>query len=369
MATVDRLADPAGLSHARRTVRQVADSTRQIMYRAGDSRSNRILRLALLKVWERCHWCSEPRQYSEVEIDHLIPRAGSPKERDLLIEELVGPAYVEGYNLDAPRNLAPICKVRCNREKSNNIYEGTRLLETLRRAAKEVPNVEQFVRRYWAAGKFADALATAVEGDLADDRNLDALTDFAPLLDARIRLIDFTTNEEVVDPMADDPRAVTLKLDRKGRQVRDVLEVLTGRDFDEAILEPIRTVRHEITERLLADITAQVRDAGHPYPDVAWPTARIDLNCTELRYLVDEEQFKMVGAFDADGTAEASVMAADGDGLETLQREASGHGTFGVMFWFERKVIESGDLAYLEWNDGPDPAGWPALPSEKWSGC
>lgn len=35
------------------------------------------------------------------------------------------------------------------------------------------------------------------------------------------------------------------------------------------------------------------------------------LHVTSLRYSVDDEQFELVGTFDADGVAEAAVMGAD----------------------------------------------------------
>ncbi|MEU1526110.1 hypothetical protein ABZ413_28340 [Nocardia rhamnosiphila] len=54
-----------------------------------------------------------------------------------------------------------------------------------------------------------------------------------------------------------------------------------------------------------------MEDAGHLYPEVAPPTVRMALHVTSLRYSVDDEQFELVGTFDADGVAEAAVMGAD----------------------------------------------------------
>ncbi|WP_194834865.1 HNH endonuclease [Nocardia sp. XZ_19_369] len=334
----------------------MATASAPILYRKNDSKSNKILRLALLNAWgATCYWCGQPRQFSQVEIDHVIPRSLSKAKQDQLVEQLLGPAAVRGYEVDAPYNLGPICPSPCNREKSASLYSAPRFVDILKRTKKKVSQVENFIEKYKAAGRAAEALALVVSADLSDSSFSDALVEFAPLLDSRLRVVDFTTTDEIYDPGADAPELVAVTLDRTGRRVRDVLETLSGQDIDEALAEPIRTVRGAISDRLLGDLTSQVQDAGHFYPEVAPPTTRMALDVTNLRYTVEDEQFEMVGTFDADGVAEAAVMGANGEGLDYLQREAEGHGTFAVRFWCTRGTVESDDFVGLEWNDGPSP--------------
>ncbi|MEK0126625.1 hypothetical protein, partial [Bordetella pertussis] len=83
-----------------------------------------------------------------------------------------------------------------------------------------------------------------------------------------------------------------------GRRVRDTVEVLTGLDFDEAIEEPIHNLKNEIIDRLRSDILATL-DTRYADPEVSL-TPRINVEITDLRYIVAEQQFKMAGTYDAE---------------------------------------------------------------------
>ncbi|MBF6427523.1 hypothetical protein IU440_22820 [Nocardia cyriacigeorgica] len=128
-----------------------------------------------------------------------------------------------------------------------------------------------------------------------------------------------------------------------------MMAVLTGEEPEDVLTTPALTVKAEISNGLVADVAAQAKCAGYVYPDIAPPTARIDLTITELRYRADDEQFKMSGTFDADGSSQAAVTGVDGDGLDYLQYDAAGQGTFGVLFGFNRGELEADGLVHLTW--------------------
>ncbi|MEV6361368.1 HNH endonuclease [Nocardia asteroides] len=337
----------------------MATASHSFRYNPSDPESNMIVRIALMDAWnERCYWCKTKRQISDVQIDHIIPRdlKKKPQQKDALVERLLGPDAVPGYELDALYNLGPICPTPCNGDKSNHLYDAPILMEVLRRAAAKVPQVASFIQSYKVPTIVQKALAAVVVADLEDDRCIEALTQFAPLLASRLERIDFSTTEEIFDPTADEPELVAITMDRLGRRARDVLEVLSGQGIDGALAEPIRAVKRAIADRLLSDITSQVVEAGHLYPDVSPATTRMSMELNALRYNVDDDQFEMLGTFDADGVAEAAVMGADGDGLQYLQRESDGHGTFEVRFWCTHGAVESDDVVELGWNEGCSPA-------------
>ncbi|MFD4444406.1 HNH endonuclease [Nocardia sp. NPDC058519] len=328
----------------------MATPTTAMRYRSGDTEWNALLRLALLQVWnERCYWCKTKRDFGDVDIDHVIPRSLTEAERNQRVEQLLGVDAVPGFDVDALHNLAPICHSPCNGEKTDHVYDAPRYLEILQRVKAKVPEVQKFIRSFEASGRVGKALVAVMRTDLEDSRSLKALTEFAPLLDTRLRRIEFTTIDEFEDPTTDVREITVVELDQAGRRVRDMMAVLVGEDPDDVLTTPVLTVKQEISEHLLSDIRSQVDNAGHMYPEIAPPSTRIDLTITELLYIVDDEQFKMVGTFDADGSSHAAVMGADGDGLDYLQYDAAGQGTFRVLFGFNRGGLESDGLVYLKW--------------------
>ncbi|WP_146088926.1 HNH endonuclease [Nocardia cyriacigeorgica] len=322
----------------------------EIRYRPADPEWNALIRLALLHAWsERCYWCKTKRQFSEVEIDHVIPRSLTKAQQDQLVEQLLGTDAVPGFDVDAVTNLAPSCRNPCNSEKSAHVYDAPRYVEVLQRVIAKAPDVRKFVRSYEASGRVGQALVAVMRTDLDDSRSLDALVEFAPLLDSRLRSIEFSTTDEFEDPMSDVREVMVVTLDKEGRRVRDMMAVLTGEEPEDVLTTPALTVKAEISNGLVADVAAQAKCAGYAYPDIAPPTARIDLTITELRYRADDEQFKMSGTFDADGSSQAAVMGVDGDGLDYLQYDAAGRGTFGVLFGFNRGELEADGLVHLTW--------------------
>jgi 5-methylcytosine-specific restriction endonuclease McrA len=99
-------------------------------YQPDKPADNRILRLALLQAWGyACYWCRRPRDFADVEIDHIIPKkTDQDLVDDVLLRQCLTPKdqAVEFH----VHNLAPICG-KCNKEKADALLAGARRFMTL----------------------------------------------------------------------------------------------------------------------------------------------------------------------------------------------------------------------------------------------
>jgi 5-methylcytosine-specific restriction endonuclease McrA len=74
-----------------------------------------------------------------MEIDHLVPRKYrfDSKALDDLLNDCLSPEEIAlGFDIDAPRNLAPICR-ECNNDKRDESFEGVPKFTRLLRKARE----------------------------------------------------------------------------------------------------------------------------------------------------------------------------------------------------------------------------------------
>lgn len=97
----------------------------EFRYRHGGD--NAILKLALFDSYRtKCYWCGKPQSdFAAVQIDHIVPSSTEASELGKWVPE----NRREGYDLDAPYNLAPICGP-CNLKKSNHDVSGFPVVST-----------------------------------------------------------------------------------------------------------------------------------------------------------------------------------------------------------------------------------------------
>ncbi|MFI7167360.1 HNH endonuclease [Rhodococcus erythropolis] len=300
----------------------------------GDSDKDGILRMALLNAWAgRCYQCGKLLDFSDAQIDHVIPTSHSESEREALLADLRDRSDPDVYDFDlnAPANLAPICR-KCNLEKSNSFRWSPRFETVFHKVRAKAEKVEAGVRSLKGERAVAKAIAAFLSADLGDPRAVLALTAFAPVIDARIRLLDYTMDVEHFDPFADESDQVSLKISEQGRRTIIVLEEISGVGFDNALLQPIRATKAKINKRLKDAIEAQITNEGHAASDAGTPTSRIDMEADVLRYDKDAEVFELAGTFEAKGTAVVSVASSDGSEIDTIQRDASTSGRFSIQF-------------------------------------
>jgi hypothetical protein len=97
---------------------------------------------ALWKVHgEKCFHCKEPKSFSEITVDHLIPSslAGNPEKLATVTAELGLP---DAFNLECYENLAPSCRL-CNENKGDLILPAGLLGILLARIAKRLPSLQK----------------------------------------------------------------------------------------------------------------------------------------------------------------------------------------------------------------------------------
>ena len=142
------------------SVRDVGDEVR---YRHGNTAENLILRSALWRAWGyRCYWCSDPQDLLQVDIDHMIPRSVRGPQLKAIVEDVLNSEIrPRPFNIDAPHNLAPICR-RCNGEKTNaNFITTPRFMSLLRRAVSLERGVVDAVRKFRKRNAFTESMMTS----------------------------------------------------------------------------------------------------------------------------------------------------------------------------------------------------------------
>ncbi|MDW5593407.1 HNH endonuclease [Conexibacter stalactiti] len=132
-------------------------------------------RLALFLAWsEQCAWCRRPIFFSEMEVEHVIPKSLQGQDlRDALTLHALG----ENYDLNALENLVPSCGP-CNSGKGKRLAPATPAISLILTTAQErAPSIRA------AAARFAtrQAIEKAVEVVLA---NADPVLDQAALIAA-----------------------------------------------------------------------------------------------------------------------------------------------------------------------------------------
>lgn len=116
---------------------------------------NRLLLHAMVQAWGgKCYCRRTPKTFRDLQIDHIIlpnPRGGA----------------VQGFDVDAAENLAPICGPR-NQKKGNGEFEDAPRVDAMRRAAvSHAPAVERNLARFHKNDAVVRALLAVTAADLA----------------------------------------------------------------------------------------------------------------------------------------------------------------------------------------------------------
>jgi len=298
--------------------------------------NNKVLRHVLRLVWDRqCYWCRNVKDYLDLEIDHILPQDSGDAERERLQREFKLP---KNYDIHALCNLAPICS-DCNKvKKGADLTEIPAVATRLRLAQARAETVEKRVRSFGRASKLGEALLLAAEVDLSEADTRATFEEGAPAIVQRLAELgegraDYLTHREVTVEARDERHSFFLTLNGQGRAAVGVLEQITGADLDEVLAEPIEDLFRQ-AEAATADAFRE-HDEGMGAPDVGsvsidWPTIAIDV----LRYSASgpgQIEFEFEGSFEGSATGSIARDAADGDGLEDVQGDA----TFSCRFRFD----------------------------------
>jgi hypothetical protein len=145
---------------------------------------NKLQRLALLQAWgEQCAWCGRPIFFTEMEVEHIIPKS---LKGEKLAHALELHALAEHYDVNSLENLVPSCGP-CNTGKGKRLAPTTPavslLLDTAcERAASIASTAAELAKKAKVEKAAAVVLASAEE--VADEAALRAA---AEVLNAELR--------------------------------------------------------------------------------------------------------------------------------------------------------------------------------------
>ncbi|MGR6978224.1 HNH endonuclease [Mycobacteroides abscessus] len=308
---------------------------------SSDPTKNAILRAALFEAWKfRCYFCDNRFDVAVIEIDHIIPSSyrHNTSRLDEVLRDCLSPQEVElGFDIDAPHNLAPICR-KCNKDKSNDTFEAVPVFtRRLRKARNLESRVEKLVSAFGDRTKLAQALLdVAALAELDDPKAEETLMEFGPLMVNRLRVVAPDVLEAPSDypfdhANGDEMHHIIVTLNEAGRRARVILEDVYSCDFDESIFYPVGAVMGAINAQLVSSMESYLASGGEWYPDVGEPRGRIVVEVEELVYQ-PPKGFEIGGKFEADGSSLASIHANNDSGTAEVQVDATATGAFSLYF-------------------------------------
>ncbi|MEB3072081.1 HNH endonuclease [[Mycobacterium] vasticus] len=333
---------------------------------SSDSARNGILRAALFDAWDRrCYFCRRWYDVAVMEIDHLIPRSyrqNSKRLKKTLLECLPVELAELPFDIDAPHNLAPICR-DCNNDKRDDSFEGsmkfTRLLE---KARKREPEVVKLFRAFEDKHDLAKALLTVTVAEIADSKAKETLMEFGSLMVNRLRVVapdvlETPSDYPLDDPSGDQMHHVIVTLNQPGRRAQVILEDVYGCDFDDALRYPGRAVVNAINDQLRLSMHSYLFQGGEADADIESPSGRVVVEVAELAY-VSPEEFRLSGRFEADGASVAAIHASTDSGTAWVQVDATAAGAFELYFAPDDEDVDPGTVSLTTtdsdtWCDDP----------------
>jgi len=317
-------------------------------------RDKTLLRHMLWWQWGfRCYWCMRPKDFTDTQIDHIVPKSVGQSKLDELLKAFALPA---GYDLDDPRNLAPIC-ADCNGPNgkgSRDLAQSPAVGGKLERAEKMRPEVIRQVLAFRSNSKLGQSLLRINEADLGDAESRRLFEELAPGIVQRLALlgeekVDFLTSRTESIEVGDDvPLEVDVSVNTRGRTALTILEEVCGCDVGETLAEPVAS--------LLRQVRARVQDEFESIQGPAGPTnsgppvegfTRVDFDSVDFARAGENVKFTFGGYFELSLFASLVQNSWDGSELVDLQGFATATGRFSFdSEW--NSSIEPGDLAFVE---------------------
>ncbi|WP_327330577.1 HNH endonuclease (plasmid) [Streptomyces sp. NBC_01208] len=338
----------------------------EVRYRNGGD--NSILKMILIEQWGyRCYMCGRPKDYTDTQIDHLIPQSSSVAELKNARKQY---SLTSSFDLHGPENLAPICS-KCNREKSNQTFEGAgAMLLALRKAAKLRLDVISAYKKFGSGTRLSNHLLRSIAADLAQTEAREAFETYAPAIVQKLALLDedkadYVTYHEIVlaDIYPDDFHDVFipdvgLSLRTRGRTAMSILQDVCGCQLTDLIEPRV----HDLVELLQGQVHQEFESITEPSRTNAGPTEMIHLQVTIET--IDYHRYTSVLEFTFQGSFDAYLMAPlvqdnlDGDGIQERQGEAAVTGTFSFTAdWpisTEQGALDISDCTIEEWSSRLD---------------
>lgn len=335
---------------------------------------NRLLRHFLRLEWDQqCYWCNNFKDYGDLEIDHILPRALGVDELAKVKRTL---DLFNEYDINALYNLAPICGP-CNKEKANHDLTGKPVvLMKIKKARKLAPSVAKQVASFREPSNIAGALLEAAEADLSNTHTREIFEKGAPAVVQRLAelgegKVDFFVRSSAEVEVGDDLHLIKLKLNERARAAVDVLTSVAGGRLGEVLSAPLPDLFTRIAS-IAKDEFEKRESRGSPDAEPLSIESseitidRIEFNSSPPAHL----EFEFAALFEAFGrTIIARDSPQDGE-LEYVQGEASVDGRFMFTFsWtpkdpvgqFQFDDVHLGKTQADLWIDGESYSEWDDL--------
>lgn len=320
--------------------------TDRIRYGNGN---NSVLRLILYNLWKhRCYWCQRPKDFNEVQIDHILPKHAGAKRLDEL-RTVYGLA--EDFDIDDPQNLAPICSA-CNGQRGKGKKEYgpvPMLMGLLQRARALRPTVIDQVARFGNSGRVADHLLRAAEADLADPNVRQAFAEHAPAVVQKLAFLDaekadFVSFRTVTVAPYLGLLEVGVSLDGRGRTaaafLKDVCDCAVEEVIEDRVVKMVEGIRQDVQAEFA---TAEGLTEPTTVGTAEYHFMRVDIDSLNYERAGSSMEFVFRGTFDMSLTASIVQDSWDGSGLSDVQGDADISGTFSFVATWELTTA-SGDL-------------------------
>lgn len=302
---------------------------------------NRILRLVLHLAWKTiCYRCNTPKDFTDIQIDHILPSSWSDEKRADHLARLLIDCDPTKFDVNGPENLAPICG-RCNNGKRDRDLPAV-YSEFLEEAAKKRAKVIDDVVNFPASSNLAKTLSELIEADLQTPKARKVVTDYAGALVQKIALVapevaaDYRTADTITVPNPERPLPwnVGLSLDAEGRHAHHVLTQLCRADLTELLLEPVLELYRECAQEAHAALTMPV-PAGESAVSLA--DGEVDMTVETIQVARDSTTFLF--SFSGHSTTQfpaiAVIPSEDGGGSEERQAYAEIAARFFFSFTWD----------------------------------
>ncbi|MEU8320659.1 hypothetical protein AB0C33_20080 [Nonomuraea sp. NPDC048881] len=312
----------------------MADTVR---YGGGD---NSVLRLVLHNTWgKKCYWCGDPKEFNDIEIDHILPQDAGVKDLEGLKT-----AYPldEDFDIHGVENLAPIC-ARCQRRKGSRRYGAIGIvLDALRTASRYGSTIVKKVQKFGNSGNVAQLLLGAIKADLNDPDVRHVFEDYAPALVQKLALLDeakadYICSRIVGPPLTPyNPLNISLALDNGGRTAVAIFEDVCGCSVEEVLRGPIAEIMAESHRKVQARLEG-MRYYSSPIFFEAPYSVSTRLVVASISYAREGPliAFTFAGEFEDDVSATAVRQGDDGIGLVEFQEDAWTSGRFSFTATFD----------------------------------
>lgn len=303
------------------------------------SGDNSVLRSVLFEVWGgRCYWCKQPKDFTETQIDHIVPQS---LPSALLQELMRALALPLDFDVHEPYNLALICGA-CNREKSDEDLTLTPIvLSRLRRAQRLASKVRTRVYNFSASGDLAKALIFAAQVPLYEPAARAALEDHGPAVVQRLawlneERVDFTTSRDMQLSLgAEQPIEVGVYLDAEGRRAVMILEDVCGVDLESLLQESLSEIYAKLQTEV--GIAFEAIEGSSSQTNSGPPVShylRFEINTVTFERSLRSLQFGFEGDVEASLSASLVQSSEDGYGLRDFQGDAVVAGRFAFeVYW------------------------------------